>query len=200
MTNLIETLRQVNGHGLASIVAISDIGERLTKKSRATKEPRPAWAEGLYGLTRTVVNVGHDYEKAVLNQLKKSEGDLSFKAEESTVSKPIEDFPNNLLREGIKNPNQLYLRVFVGMGAKTSIETFYFNLSGENVTALVTDDFKDNYFPLKYGSVKQAVHGSEKEIMPRDYKLDNILYFQYGKLIYNGLDHSHYKLFNLGNV
>lgn len=200
MKRLVETLRQVQGHGLASIIAMSDIGERLTKKSRETKETAPDWSRGLYSLTRTVVNIGHDYEKAVVNQLKKSEGDTSFKAEESKVSRPVLDFPNNLLREGVNNPDQLYLRVFVGMMERPKGETLYFNLHGENVTALVDDSFKDNFFPLKYGSVKQAVHGSEKEIMPRDYKLENILYFQHGAIVFNDLNESHYKLFNLENV
>jgi hypothetical protein len=200
MKQLIETLRQVTTHGLASIIAKSDVGTRLTKKARSDKSELPQWSIGLYSISRTVVSVNHDYNKAVNNQIKKSGNDTDFQADESSVSIPIEDFPNSILRQGRSNPDQFYVRVFVDLTVKTKNEIYYFNSLGENVTDKVTEQFKDDFFPKVSGSTKQMLHGAEKEVKPREYKIENILYFQKGNVVYNGLLPEHYELFNLENV
>ncbi len=200
MNQLIETIKQVTTHGLASIIAKSDVGTRLTKKARSDKSELPIWSIGLYSITRTVVSVNHDYSKAVNNQIKKSGSDMEFDASESTVSVPVEDFPNSILRQGRTNPNQLYMRVFVDMGVKVKTETYYFNGIGENVSDKITEQFKDDFFPKESSSVKQLLHGAEKEVKPKEYKLENILYFQKGSVVYNVLSKEHYELFNLEDV
>lgn len=198
MENLINALKQVNSHGLASLIAKSDIGTRLTKKARSDKSILlPDWCNGLYSITRTVVNVNHDYSKAVNNQIKKAGHEPEFQADESSVSIPIEDFPNTILRQGRSNPDQLYVRVFVNLTVKAKVETYYFNGLGENVTDRITEEFKADYFPKESSSVKQILHGAEKEIKSREYKIENILYFQKGNVVYNGLLPEHYELFNL---
>lgn len=200
MNQLIETIKQVTTHGLASIIAKSDVGTRLTKKARSDKSELPEWSIRLYSITRTVVSVNHDYSKAVNNQIKKSGNDATFEASESTVSVPVEDFPNSILRQGRINPNQLYFRVFVDLTVKTKVEVYYFNGLGENVTDKITEQFKDDFFPKVSGSTKQLLHGAEKEVKPKEYKLENILYFQKGSVVYNALLPEHYELFNLENV
>lgn len=201
MKNLIDTLKQVNSHGLASLIAKSDVGTRLTKKARSDNSKiLPEWCEGLYSISRTVVNVNHDYSKAVNNQIKKSGHEPEFQADESSISIPIEDFPASILRQGRTNPDQLYVRVFTDMTVKVKMEIYYFNGLGENVTDRITEEFKADYFPKESSSVKQILHGAEKEVKPREYKIENVLYFQKGDVVYNGLLPEHYELFNLENV
>lgn len=198
---LITTLKEVNTHGIASLIAKSDIHERMTKKSRADKSLPPEWSQGLICLTRSVVSVNHTYEKAVQNQIAKNGFDpKNFQVEASTVSNAVAGWPNTLLREGLKNVDQLYVRVFIEMGVKSSLETYYLNALGENVTDKVTRDFRENFFPKEYGAEKQMLAGSGKEIKPREYKAENIIYFQKGDVIFNALSKDLYKLFNLESV
>lgn len=198
LTDLVNTLREINGHGAASLIAKSDVHKRLTKKSRSDSTPLPQWAEGLISLTRSVVNVNHVYERSVKNQIAKNGNDPdNFKVEKSKVSIPVEGWPNTLLRESEKNPDQLYVRVFIEMGIKTSVETYYINAQGRNVTDLVNAKFKEDFFPKKYSSKKQEEAGSGKEVKPREYKAENILYIQRGDNVYNGLSQDLYDLFDL---
>ena len=198
LKTLVETLKKIDTHGMASLVAKSDVHERLTKKARSDKSPLPTWAEGLICLTRSVVNVNHDYNAGVKNQIIKNGFDpKNFEAEESTVSRPIDGWPNQVLREGAKNPDQLYVRVFIEMGVKTTLEAYYLNGKGQDVTALVTEQFQDDFFPKKYGSEKQMLAGAAKEIKPREYKAENIIYLKKGDVIFNQLSDDLYKLFNL---
>ena len=198
LSTLINTIKQIDGHGVASLIARSDIHERLTKKARSDKSPLPDWAEGLICLTRSVVNVNHVYEKAVQNQVAKNGFDPNnFQVEESKVSRPVDGWPNTLLREGLKNPDQLYVRVFIEMGVKSSVETYYLNGRGKNVTDEVDSTFKEDFFPNNYASEKQMLAGSGKEIKPREYKAENILYIKKGTAVFNQLSQDLYELFDL---
>ena len=206
LTALVNELRLIDSHGVASLIAKSDVGDRLTKfhrgdKVKGIKTPPPAWSNGLYCLTRSIVNVNHVYEKAVKNQIVKNGLDpAAFEVEESKVSRPVDGWPNTLLREGLNDPDQLYVRVFIEMGIKTTLETFYFNGAGQDVTHLITDDFRENFMEKKYGSVKQMVAGAAKEIKPREYKAENIIYFQKGSVVFNQLSNDLMTLFGLEAV
>ncbi len=196
--DLIATLNTIETHGMATLVAASDIGERLTKKSRADKSPRPEFLEGLVRFTMSVVSLNHDYNKGVVNQIKKAGNDpAAWIPEESTVSQPDPLCPNGVVRMGIKNPEQKYVRVFVGMSPNKSYEEVYLNGKGENVTHLITEEIRDNFFPLKYGSEKQLLAGSEKEIIPREYKAENVFYIQKGDVVFNVLTKDIMDLFGL---
>lgn len=198
LASLVEAIREINKHGVAAIIAASDTHERMTKKSRADGSPVPAWAQGLRALTYSTVNLNHDYTKAINNHLEKTGFNPNFVADESTVSKPIEGWPNTILRESPKNPDQLYVRVFIEMSkAIVKPEVFYINGLGQNVTDQVTKEFKENFFPKQYGSQKQAEHGVSKEVQVREYKAENILYLQKGKVVYNKLSQDVMNLFNL---
>jgi hypothetical protein len=195
---LIETLNKIDVHGMATLIACSDIGERLTKKSRADKTPRPDWLDGLQRYTMSVVSLKHDYTKAVTNQIVKGGGDPSqWETAESTVSQPDPSCPNGILRMGLKNTEQKYVRVFVGMTANKSYEEFYINGQGVNVTDRITKEIKDNFFPIKYGSENQLLAGAAKEIMPREYKAENIHYIQKGAAVFNVLSKDLRELFGL---
>lgn len=196
--NLISTLNQVDLHGMATLIAASDIGERLTKKSRADKSPRPAFLDGLVRYTMSVVSVHHDYNEGVKNQIKKAGGNpADWNPEESTVSQPDPLSTNGIVRMGLKNTEQKYVRIFVGMSANKSYEEVYINGKGENVTHLITEEIRDNFFPIKYGSEKQLLAGSGKEVIPREYKAENVLYLQKGQVVFNVLTKDIMDLFGL---
>jgi hypothetical protein len=168
----------------------------MTKKSRADKSLPPEWSNGLIGITRSVMAIKgaiDGYTKAVDNKLPEGE---SYNTEASKVSQPIEGFPNGILREGLKNADQLYVRLFVDV-FQSNVEQYYFNDKGEDVTHLVTKDFKDNFLPKKYASKKQADAGVEKEIKPREYKAENIIYLQRGDVCFNNLSSDLMAVFDL---
>jgi hypothetical protein len=198
IADLIATMNQIDLHGMATLVAASDIGERLTKKSRADKSPRPAFLEGLVRYTMSVVSLHHDYNKSVVNQINKVGGNpADWIPEESTVSQPDPLCPNGIIRMGLKDTDKKYFRIFVGMSANKSYEEVYLNGKGENVTHLITEEIRDNFFPLKYGSEKQLLAGSEKEIIPREYKAENVFYVQKGNVVFNVLTQDIMDLFGL---
>jgi hypothetical protein len=181
-------LNGVDSHGMARVIAKSDLDKRLTKKSRADKSPRPDWMVGLYRVSMFTANVMHDYNQAVKNQVEKSGSDPNnFQAEASKISEPDPDSPNGIVRQSLRDPNQKYVRVFVGMGPEGSYSECYINGNGEDVTKKITDEIKANFFPVKSGSEKQMLAGSEKEVKPREYKAENVIYFQKGDSVYNTL-------------
>jgi len=186
-------------HGLVSLIAQSDSHTRMTKKSRADKSLPPEWSEGLICLTRSAVHIkpkAGSYGNAINNHLDKTGMTPDFKAEESKVSRPITDFPNEVLREGQKDQEKLYVRIYVDV-MPSKVEAYYVNGKGEDVTHKVTKEFKENFFPKKYGSQKQAEHGVSKELKPREYKAENILYFQRGEIVFNNLSQDLMTKFNL---
>jgi len=195
--NLIAELNRVDSHGMASIIAVSEI--KLTKKSRADKSPTPDFLEGLVRIAKSVVNLNHDYNKAVRNQIEKAGCDPSdWQPEPSKFSEPDPSCPNGIVRQHKDDSSKKYIRVFVGMNSSKAYEEVYINGKGENVTDLITQDIKDNFFPKKSGSQKQAMSGSGKEIKPREYKAENILYVKKGDVIFNGgLTQEVLDLFNL---
>jgi len=186
-------------HGLVSLIAQSDLHTRMTKKSRADKSPPPEWSKGLISLTRSTVHIkpkAGSYGSAINNHLAKNEMNPNFVAEESKISRPIEDFPNEVLREGVKDADKLYVRIYIDV-MPSKVEMYYLNDKNEDVTHLVTKDFKDNFLPKKSGSQKQAEHGVSKELKPREYKAQNIIYFQRGEVIFNNLSQDLMEKFNL---
>jgi hypothetical protein len=198
VTTLLSTLNNIDKHGMATLVACSEIGDRLTKKSRADKSPRPEFLEGLKRYTMSVVSLHHDYTRAVENQIVKGGGDKSqWETEESKISEPFAQSTNGIMRQGLRNPEQKYVRVFVGLGANKSYEEVYINAKGENVTELITKEVKENYFPKKYASKKQEAVGVAKEVKPREYKAENIFYLQKGDKVFNVLSSDLMNLFGL---
>jgi hypothetical protein len=198
-TFLINKLRQINSHGACALIAKSDVHRDMLKKSRSDKTIlTPAWASGLFCITRSVVNVNHDYNKAVSNQIVKNGFDPdNFIPEASKISVPVEGWPNTLLREKTDNPEQLYVRVFIEMGVKTSLEMYYFNDKGQNVTDKVTPEFRQDFLKASSGSEKQMLAGSGKEVKPREYKIENIIYLQKGDVVFNQLSQDLMELFGL---
>jgi hypothetical protein len=196
LSGLLSELSKIETIGACSLIAKSDEHKRLTVKGRNSKIPLPSWAVGLYSITRMVVSVNNDYAKAVNNQIKANGLTPDFQAEESKISRPIEEWPNAILREGLKNPDQLYVRVFTNM-VKTNMVKFFFNSLGENVTDLISDDFRAEYMTLPKIAVKQVLHGVAKEVEPREYLAENIIYLKKGDACFNNLSSDLYKLFDL---
>lgn len=196
-TTLAQELAKITRPTIASVVVKSDVHERMTKKSRLDKTPRPEWAEGLISLTRYVVRVGNDYGKWINNHLAQTGFAPVFEADKSNVSEPIPDFPNEILRQGVHDKSKLYVRLYPDSTLKNHTEVFYINAKGEDVTSKVDASFKEAFFPIPSGSVKQAEHGVSKEVQPRDYKAENILYIATGECVFNDLNKSIMGLFNL---
>lgn len=195
--NLSQELAKITRPTIASVIVKSDVHERMTKKSRLDKSPRPTWAEGLISLTRYIVRVGNNYQTGINNHLAKTGFAPVFVADQSNVSEPIPDFPNEVLRQGVRDNSKLYVRVYTDASLKNHTETFYINALGQDVTSMVDAAFKEAFFPIPSGSVKQAEHGVSKEVQPRDYKAENILYISTGDCLFNGLSKSIMDLFNL---
>ena len=169
-------INMIKNPGVATIIAASDIHERLTKKSRSTKETRPEFLEGLVCYTKSVVSLGHNYNDLVRHQMAKGLGDPSqWEEQASKVSQPDPDFSNGIVRRGINNPSQKYVRVYIDQGAiKIKPELIYVNSHGDDVTSLITQEVREDFFPIGYGSEKQLLAGSLNEVKPREYKLENI--------------------------
>lgn len=170
-------LNAIKKPGIAQIIAASDVGERMTKKCRKTGEPRPIWLDGLVCYTKSVVALGFDYNDVVRNEMARGIGDpFLWEEKASTVSMPDPDSTNGIVRRGIKNPEQKYVRIFIDMGRiKIKPESIFINAFGDDVTDRITDDIRESYFRIEHGSVKQLEAGALNEVKPREYKLENFM-------------------------
>jgi len=188
----ITTLDSISGHGFAKIVTVTD-GEDFIKKysDRTRKESRPEWLNGIKKVTMQVINVGHDYNKMIKNQLAKSKGGNpdDFDPEACRYSHKFSE--NGLVRQNNKDELAFYFRYFVGVAIDTNgkrlttYEEVFINEQGDTVQ--IDQAIKTKWFNAKGGSVKQMVAGVTKEIKPRNVRMDNLYYFQRGDSIENRL-------------
>ena len=197
---LIKTLASIDSHGFAKIVTVTE-GEDFIKKyaDRTRKEARPDWLNGIKKVTMQVINVGHSYSDMIKNQLKKLEKNPdAFDPEACKYSKKFSD--NGLVRQNIKDDMAFYFRYFTGVHPITgkTYEEVFINEQGKIVE--INKATKDKWFNAKGGSVKQACAGVEKEIKPRNVRMDNLYYFQHGEEIYNRLTPEIMKLLDLEYV
>jgi hypothetical protein len=202
LKDLLKTFKTIERHGMCKILGRSEIGKRLTKKSRADKTPRPDWLdEGTMCYSWFSPSVKHDYTTALHNKQDAAGYEKNFEAEESRVSDPDPDFPNGVVRKG-KNgrENQKYVRLFPSLSANKNVESVYINGNGEDITDRITPEIRANFFPKKSESKKQAEYGVEgkNQVQVREYKADNIFYIQKGeKVIYNFIPKQILDLFDL---
>ena len=185
--SLIETLGSIGGHGFSKIVTVTDGDDFIKKYSdRTRKESRPDWLNGIKKITMQVINVGHSYDKMIKNQLSKLGVDPdNFNPENCKYSHKFSD--NGLVRQNNKDDLSFYFRYFTGVNQITykSYEEVFINESGEVVT--IDKETKAKWFNAKGSSQKQAQSGIEKEIKPRNVRMDNLYYFQRGESIFNRL-------------
>jgi len=182
---IIGDLASIEGHGFATIITVTD-GEDFIKKysDRSRKESRPEWLNGIRKITYQTINVGHDYNKMIENQLKKLGQDpAAFNPEACKYSHKFSD--NGIIRQNNTDENQFYVRYFVGVCENTFYEEVFVNAKGDIVT--IDKETKAKWFNGSGGSIKQAAAGIEKEIMPRNLKIDNLFYFQRGETVINRL-------------
>jgi len=185
--DLIKTLGGIAGHGFAKIVTVTD-GEDFIKKysDRSRKESRPDWLNGIKKITMQVINVGHNYDGMIKNQLSKLGLDPdSFNPEACKYSHRFSD--NGLVRQNNTDELAFYFRYFTGVNQITykSYEEVFVNAQGDVVT--IDKATKDKWFNAKGASQKQAEAGIEKEIKPRNVRMDNLFYFQRGDSVFNRL-------------
>jgi len=184
---LITTLAGIEKHGFAKIVTVTD-GEDFIKKysDRTRKESRPDSLNGIKKVTMQVISVGHNYDTMIKNQLSKLGVDPdSFNPEECKYSHKFSD--NGLVRQNKTDELSFYFRYFTGVNGITqkSYEEVFINEQGKVIE--ISQDMKDKWFNAKGGSVKQAIAGIEKEIKPRNVRMDNLYYFQHGESVENRL-------------
>lgn len=188
--DLVTTLNSVQGHGFAKIVTVTHGEDFLLKNIRGGKRGvdtleklRPDLI-GIKKISMSVINVGHDYNKMIKNQLTKIGGNPDdFNPEACRYSTRFSD--NGLVRQNTKDELAFYLRYFVGVNQNNykSYEEYFVNAKGDVVE--VTAETKAQWFNAKGGSVKQAIAGVEKEVKPQNVRLDNLYYFQRGEEIFN---------------
>ena len=193
MLTLVETAEKITGMGNAKIISVTEV--KLLKKHRSTKDLVPPHLEGLQKVTMQVVRIGDDYTARVNNSIKKNGiVGAQYPTVPSKISLP--DSPNGVVRKGIKNAAQKYIRTFIVDGqVNKNMEVIYIN--SKNQVIVPSRDEKDGFFPKSYGCVKQAIHGVSKEIKVREYKSQSIKYLQKGNLICNTLEPWLMKLLDL---
>jgi hypothetical protein len=185
--SIIGDLASITGHGFATIITVTD-GEDFIKKysDRSRKESRPDWLNGIRKITYQTINVGHDYNKMIENQLKKLGQDpAAFNPEACKYSHKFSD--NGIIRQNNSDENQFYVRYFTGVNEITrkSYEEVFVNAKGDVVP--IDQVTKAKWFNGSGGSIKQAAAGIEKEIQPRNLKIDNLFYFARGDTVINRL-------------
>ena len=187
-------------HGFASFIGMSEV--KLTVKARRNPEqPLPEHLKGLIKLTRSTASVNHNYEDSVQNKQLKQGEMPTFLAEESKISNPDPACSNGLIRQGKKDPEQKYLRLYFFENAKYTTETIYINANGDVVVP--TEDEQIDFLPdSKKESKKQKEHGVEgkDQVSVREYKVENIFYFKKGDVVFNNLSKNVMKLFDLESV
>lgn len=193
----VSILNEIDTHGFVRFIAATDV--KLTVKARSDKRPLPEHLRGLKKVVNTTASLKHDYEDAVNNRLEKNGLERSFEAEESSVSNPDPQSLNGILRMGKRDESQKYLRLFF-FSKHVAYEEKYINEKGEIVVP--TAEEKEDFFPVKSESKKQLDHGleSEQQVVIREYKIENILYFQKGQVVFNKLSNKIMNIFNLEYV
>lgn len=184
---IIEDLAEIKGHGFATIISVTE-GEDFIKKfsDRSRKEARPDWLNNIRKITYQVINVGHDYNKMIRNQLEKlGENPDNFDPEACRYSHKFSE--NGIIRQNNTDEKSFYVRYFTGVHpiTKKTYKEVFVNEKGDTVE--IDQATKDKWFNAKGGSIKQAAAGIEKEIKPRNLKIDNLQYFARGETVVNRL-------------
>jgi hypothetical protein len=193
MSKLIETMNQLQGHGLCRIIAKTEI--KLLKKGRTSKLPLPERFQGLTRYYQIVASVGHSYSKGVQNQIRKAGGDSTLWVdEECKYSERDPESKNGIVRRHREKHDQKYLRYFPRLMGDTRGKSFYLNGKGEEISLNeITPEIEAEFFPkdsgpsLKQSEVMAAQEiGLEKEVEPRNLKEENLLYLKRGEVTYTG--------------
>lgn len=195
MKNLIETLNEINGHGLCRIIAKTEV--EILKKGRSSTKgnivPVPKELEGLTRYYQISASVGHSYSTGVKNQIKKAGGDASLWVdEECRYSERDPESTNGIVRRHKTNHDQKYLRYFPELMGQTFGKGFYINAQGDDVTDFITPEIEAEFFKdwKKEPSLKQSQVmadqeiGLEKEVKPRNLKAENLLYLKRGDVVF----------------
>lgn len=193
----VKFLNQVSS-GMCKVGTMTEV--KTLVKSRMDKSPTPVKYHKVFKLSFFVGAVGSDYEKLVNNRLMISGESANFEAAASSMSAPFPASENNVMRMGLKDHDKKYVRIYFNVSPNKYNETFYINERGD-VLQISDADF-EAYFPVKNSSEKQSDHGLDKDlhVIVREFKAENILYFQSGSHVWNNLSDKFLKLFNLENV
>jgi hypothetical protein len=183
--SIIEDLSSIERHGFASVISVTDGDDFIKKYSdRSRKESRPEWLNGIKKITHHTVNIGHEYENMIRSQLEKLGIDPdSWESESSKYEKKFSN--NGNIRQNLKDENQFYVRYFVGVCKNNAYKEVFVNDKGDEVT--IDQATKDKWFNGRGGSIKQAAAGIEKEIQPRNLRIENLHYFSMGDVTINRL-------------
>ena len=191
-------LNKINGTKMCKVGSVTEV--RLLKKSRIDKSPVPSKFDGLMKLSFFVASVGHNYETTVQNRVNKFGTGEGYLVQQSTVSNAFDKSKNGIMRVGLKSNDQFYVRLFFNTSPNKYSETIYINKSGKVIVPAKEEI--EAYFPIQSDNKKQSDHGLDcnSYVNVREFKAENILYFQCGDFTWNNLGDSFLKLFNLEYV
>lgn len=181
---LFNSLNKIEGHGFAKLISMT--GNLLNKKGR-DGSPLPDNFSDLKKITLSQVWVGRDYNKGVINKIKKAGFDPKemWTPEPSRISEADPDCHNGIIRQGLKDNLQKYVRFI--FDKNTTSKSIFIN---NNIEVKVTVSDQENFFkspPSKAGVVvKQSLSGvkDNEEILVREYKFESVLYFKFGEIEY----------------
>lgn len=148
----------------ASIVAETD------PKMRKTNNPLNG---RVVKRTTSVVQLGNNYGSAIENRTEKTTGQRAEFETEKPKGKSFLEGYENLILKSDKDETQLYIRTYYNM-ANSDPKVEYL-VDGRPATEEELETIK-SFLPKTYASKKQEDAGlvEEIQIMPRDYKLENI--------------------------
>jgi hypothetical protein len=162
----------LNGRaGIASLGTTTiyeiDGSNRITKKSRATKEPTPDIYHKIYKLVFRPVLINIDYEKRMNNLLIQAGQNPDFKSGEHYAKR----FNDSLIVfQNKKDESKLYVRIYLFEEQKT-YHCAYFDKNMNRISEDKIQDLKDNYLPTR-----------KKSIIPLcQYHMSNIKFLKYGE-------------------
>jgi len=188
-------LNKISGTKMCKVGASTEV--KLLKKSRLDGRPVPDKFNGLKKLSFFVASVGHDYGKLVNNRVNNFGTGEGYFVQPSTVSNHLDESKNGIMRVGIKDTKKFYVRLFFNTSPNNYNESVYINETGEVINP--TNKEIEEFFPIKSDVKKQSDHGLDEltYVNVREFKAENIIYFQCGNQIWNNIGDTFLKLFNL---
>lgn len=188
-------LNTISGSRMCKIGSVTVV--TVLAKSRIDKSPTPEKFKNLKKVSFFIGSIANDYESGINKRLAMIGADPSFISDVSSVSAPFPASTNGIMRMGISNQDQKYVRIYLNVAPNNYCESVY--VDEDNKIVNLTHEDLEAFFPKKSESKKQSEHGLDKDLhyQVREFKSENIIYFQCGDKIWNNLGPLFLKIFNL---
>jgi hypothetical protein len=166
-------------------------------------QPVPDKLQGLLRIVSQVCNIGHDYTKAVNNQLTKSiknefsvldnmeakeAANIIWETEEHKWAEVDSNYSSGNVYQKRSEPDKKYLKIFEGMSSN-DIEGLIFNPVSKKIVEI---SYAENIAfgektPYKSENLKQKEAGLEKQVKFKLVSSDNVKYLKCGDVEFDGL-------------